>query len=285
MKYDQNYVYMNEEPGDGGEPAGAEPVNNSTPVSGEGEGKWFDSLPQDMREDQNITKFESVEGMAKSWLNAQRMIGQDKIPMPQTDEDWGNVYGRLGRPDESGGYEINAPEGSTVDETMQGDFKATAHDIGLNQSQMDKLTEWYFGTASAQTEANNNASESALNDAVGSLKKDWGQAFDQNVGIAQRAIGEFLGDSDKEFLNTAVIDGVKVGDHPVMAKMFHTIGSAMMEGGKLEGLGTERAMTPNDIQDKINTLMAHPAYIDRTNPEHKQIARQVTQLFEQQSPS
>jgi len=75
---------------------------------------------------------------------------------------------------------------------------------------------------------------------------------------------------------------VKVGDHPVMAKLFHNVGKAMMESGKLEGDGRESALTPQDIEDKRNTLMSNPAYLDRKHPEHKQVARQVQQLFEQQ---
>jgi len=114
------------------------------------------------------------------------------------------------------------------------------------------------------------------------LSQNGGQAFDQNAGIAQRAIAEFATDADKDFLNNAVIDGVKVGDHPVMAKLFHNVGKAMMESGKLEGDGRESAMTPQDLEDKRNTLMNHAAYTDRKHPEHKQVARQVKQLFEQQ---
>ena len=75
------------------------------------------------------------------------------------------------------------------------------------------------------------------------------------------------------------VDGVKLADHPVLAKMFANIGKGMMESGKLEGVGSEQLMSPQDIQDKIGSLMGNPAYMDNRHPEHKAIARQVQQLF------
>lgn len=282
MKYGMNYLLMNEEGGDEGTPGGGEQAPAAAPASAPDEGNWYDSLPQDMREDQNITKFDSVESLSKSWLNAQRMIGADKIPMPQTDEDWGNVYARLGRPEDITGYEVSAPEGVELNAELQESFLTKAHEIGLSNKQVQEISAWQFAQSQAGQDASNTADESALNEKVTALKSEWGQAFDQNAGIAQRAIAEFATDADKDFLNNATIDGVKVGDHPVMAKLFHNIGKSMMESGKLEGDGRESAMTPQDIEDKRNTLMNNPAYTDRKHPEHKQVARQVQQLFEQQ---
>lgn len=285
MKYGMNYLLMNEEAGDEGTPGGGEPAPAAAPATAPDEGNWYDSLPQDMREDQNITKFDSVESLSKSWLNAQRMIGADKIPMPQTDEDWGNVYARLGRPEDITGYEVTPPEGVELNAELQESFLTKAHELGLSNKQVQELSAWQFAQTQAGQEATDSASESALSEKMGALKTEWGQAFDQNTGIAQRAIAEFATDTDKDFLNNAVIDGVKVGDHPVMAKLFHNIGKSMMESGKLEGDGRESAMTPQDIEDKRNTLMSNPAYLDRKHPEHKQVARQVQQLFEQQFPT
>lgn len=269
---------MNEEPGDAGGGV-VEPVVAPVVPS---DAKWFDGLPTDMREDQNITKFDSVESMAKSWLNAQRMIGQDKIPMPQTDEDWGNVYGRLGRPDEATGYQVAAPEGVEINAEKQQAFFDQAHSLGLSAKQVEGLAAWEFEQSAVSGEASKAAQESILSEAQNALKQEWGQAFDQNSGIALRAATEFLSESDKEFVNTAKIDGVKVGDHPVMAKLFHNIGKSMMESGKLEGVGGEQVQSPKQMEEKRSTLMAHPAYVDNRHPEHKMILRQVQESFEKQ---
>jgi hypothetical protein len=269
---------MDEEPGEAGGGV-VEPVVAPVVPS---DAKWFDGLPTEMREDQNITKFDSVESMAKSWLNAQRMIGQDKIPMPQTDEDWGTVYGRLGRPDEATGYQVAAPEGVEINAEKQQAFFDKAHQLGLSAKQVEGLAAWEFEQSAASGEAAKNSQESIFNEAQNALKQEWGQAFEQNSGIALRAAAEFLSESDKEFVNSAMIDGVKVGDHPVMAKLFHNIGKSMMEGGKLEGVGGEQVMSPQQMEEKRSSLMSHPAYVDNRHPEHKMILRQVEESFKQQ---
>lgn len=281
--FNLKYILLNEEPGaGGGEPATPAAPAVAPVAAPASDANWYDSLPEDMRTDQNITKFDSVESMGKSWLNAQRMIGQDKIPMPQTDEDWGNVYSRLGRPDEATGYQIAAPEGTQVNEERQSAFLDIAHQLGLSQKQVEGISNWDFQSSASASESLNSNNEAATNEGIQSLKTEWGQAYDQNVQVANRAVNEFVGEADLKFIQETEVNGVRLADHPVLVKMFANIGKGMMESGKLEGQGNEQAMTPQEMEDKRSTLMSNPAYTDNRHPEHKQIMRQVQQLFEQQ---
>jgi hypothetical protein len=270
-----NYVLMNEEPADTG---GGEPAN----IGQSSDGNWYDSLPEDMREDQNITKFDSVESLGKSWLNAQRLIGADKIPMPQTDDDWENTYNRLGRPEDVAGYEVKAPEGVEIDSELQGSFLQTAHSLGLNQKQVEGLANWQFEQGANTQQASQQQSEQLFNEAMNGLKSEWGNAFEQNANVAVRAASEFLSEDDKAFIENAKIDGIEVGNHPMFLKLFHNVGKQMMEGSKLEGLGSEVIKTPDEMEDERNSLMANPAYMDSRHPEHKQIVKKVQNLFQQQ---
>jgi len=57
-------------------------------------------------------KFNSVGSLAKSYLNLERMLSKDKMPIPTDndgDEVWDQTYKALGRPETPDGYE--APEG------------------------------------------------------------------------------------------------------------------------------------------------------------------------------
>ena len=74
------------------EPASGEPATDD----------WKSSLPEDLRMDPSIANAPSVESMAKSYVSAQRMVGLDKIAVPtehSTDEEWTQVYDKLGRPE------------------------------------------------------------------------------------------------------------------------------------------------------------------------------------------
>jgi hypothetical protein len=273
------HVYQEEE-------VGAEVINPETAApAAEQTGNWYDTLPEDMRGDQNITKHSTIEGFAKSHQNAQRMIGAEKIPMPQTDEDWGNVYGRLGRPDDSTGYAIEAPEGVEVNVEMQESFRGVAHELGLSQKQVQGLSEWQFGNEATSRQGQLDNSTQAHEAAQAQLKQEWGESYDQNVTIAVRGASEFLSDNDKEFMNTAVIDGVKAGEHPVLIKMFNNIAKGMMEPSKLEGFTANLSQTPQEMQEERESLMGNSAYFDKNHPEHKGVVRKVSELFAKQFPN
>ena len=46
------------------------------------ETNWMSSLPSDLQTNDSLTKFSSVESLAKSYINAQGIIGADKIVKP-----------------------------------------------------------------------------------------------------------------------------------------------------------------------------------------------------------
>ena len=247
--------------------------------------KWYDGFSEEVRGNQNINKFGSAEELAKSHINAQRMIGADKIPMPQTDEDWANVYGRLGRPDEANNYEIKMPEGMDINQDMQDSFKAFAHKEGYSQKQVQNLVDWQLSNDSNSQEQSAQASEQAHQQASDSLKAEWGEAYDQNVNLAIRGASEFLSESDKEFMNTALIDGVPAGEHPALLKLFNNVAKGMMEPSEIEGIANEGLQSPKEIEEERTALMANPAYFDRNHPEHKIINSKVQALFEKQFPN
>jgi hypothetical protein len=276
---------MEEAGADGGDGGGGGDGGQGSTLGGAAAGadqggseSWRDSLPEDMRNDTGLSKFSDVSGLAKSYMNLEQMLGRDKIPMPVTDEDWGGVYDRLGRPEEAAGYEMKTPEGVTFDETAQNNMRAMAHKMGLNQKQMEGMSDWVFTELQGRKSADDTSTTQALEESTAALKTEWGEKYDQNVNVALRAVEEFGGDELREFLNSSQVGGQALGNHPAMIKMLADIGGKMMESGKLEGSGT-LMQTPEEMQNECNTLMAHPAYTDRRNPEHAQINKKVQALF------
>ena len=55
---------------------------------------WKDSISEAYRNDPNIEKFTEIDALAKSYINATKMIGQDKVVIPtnnSTEEHWDEV--------------------------------------------------------------------------------------------------------------------------------------------------------------------------------------------------
>ena len=49
--------------------------------------------------------------LAKSYINATQMIGKDKVAVPNknsTEDQWNEVYDKLGRPESADKYSLNA---------------------------------------------------------------------------------------------------------------------------------------------------------------------------------
>ena len=77
-------------------------VAEAAPVS-------FLETPEELRNEPSLRTFTDPGALAKSYVNAQRMIGADKIAIPSksaTPDEWREVYTKLGAPTEVGGYEL-----------------------------------------------------------------------------------------------------------------------------------------------------------------------------------
>jgi hypothetical protein len=74
----------------------------STVSGGDTPASWKNSISEEFRNDPNIEKFTEIDALAKSYINATRMIGQDKVAVPNknsTEDQWNEVYSKLGRPE------------------------------------------------------------------------------------------------------------------------------------------------------------------------------------------
>ena len=67
----------------------AEVAEAEAPSGGE---DWRSMISEDLRGDTSLQHIGSIDAMAKSYINAQKMVGADKVAIPGswgTDEDWG----------------------------------------------------------------------------------------------------------------------------------------------------------------------------------------------------
>ena len=74
--------------------------------------------------------------------------------MPKNDEEKRELYTKLGMPEDPSKYETSVPADMQqyFDENTMQSFKQVAHDIGLNNEQVNKLIEYQAGQISQQTE-------------------------------------------------------------------------------------------------------------------------------------
>jgi len=93
---------------------------------------WKANLSDEIRADKSLENIKDIEGLAKSYVHAQKLVGSDKIPVPNkfaTDKDWDAVYEKLGRPADAAGYKYDLPEDQKIDEASLKNFSDQAHKL------------------------------------------------------------------------------------------------------------------------------------------------------------
>ena len=266
------YKYMEEAGADGAAEGGAA-TPAATPAVALSSENWRDFVSEDLRGNDSLSKFTSLDGLAKSYLNAESMIPKDKMVIPTTDDEWQDTFGKLGRPDTADDYKIDYGKGNDGSNELSVGFREAAYIAGLSQTQVEQIFNWYGEATEKATQDNDSKFESDKTNAEESLKKEWGEKFDANVELAKRVIGEFGDEDFSEFLENSGL-----GNNPSMVKFLHSIGSVSGEDNFEQG-DSSQAQSPDQIREEINIVMASPAYTNKIDPSHDGAVKKAQDLF------
>ena len=229
-----------------------------------------------------LDPIQSVENLAKAYVNASSMIGRDKIPLPgehSSAEDWGEVYDRLGRPESGEAYTLEA--GEEPDENLLGWFRNTAHDIGLNNDQAQKLLASYKELTASQEEEAPNV-EAMRAQVTADLRKEYGNAYEDRLSLANGMLSEL---GNNELTEIPLADGTLLGDHPEFIKSMVGIGEYIRDKVSEDDFaGFEKsntAMTPSEAQDKLREIEApNGPLFDGKHPQHDFFVQERNRLYE-----
>jgi hypothetical protein len=161
---------------------------------------WKDGLPEEMRGNPGLKDIKDLGGLAKSYLDAQSMIGSSVrlptkdggeegrkafrarmlevgkdyglAPLPGEDEDDTPFYTSLGRPEKAAEYPL--PEGIAADGDLAPLLEA-AHGAKLTKKQFKALYEKLDNVTVAQGQA----TLAKIEEDGKILKKEWGDAHDK----------------------------------------------------------------------------------------------------------
>lgn len=241
-----------------------------------------------------LTKFKDVNALAEGYINAEKMIGADKLVLPGKDakpEDWDSVWNKLGRPEKVDGYqfpEVKDRPFTEADKGLQAVFAPIAHKLGLTQAQVTGLAEWQIALT---TESIKLETEGAAN-AQAELRKEWGDQYDAKHDAAQRGLAAVLeasGQKIDSFKMMKLTDGTFAFDNPMLLRLFATFGESISEGGFVGssggGAGSLGAFaTPESAAAELDRLYAkdfkdpnHP-YMNKRDPQHKAWSDRVMRL-------
>lgn len=241
----------------------------------------FQSLiPAEYKEEKSLQNFNKMDDFVKSYLHSQKMVGLDKIPVPNkhaTDEDWKEVYKRLGSPEAADGYKYSLPEGHAVPEDTLKSFSEEAVKLGLLPNQADGIMKYYNEVINQGVNEQNIQAEEARTKAEQELRNEYGSTYDNKITGAKNLATATLG---SEFLNSTILqDGSKLGDNPQLVKAFAQLSEKLSEDDIVKG-DTTSYLTTNEIEKQIAALQQKgSAYWDKKHPAHAIAVEEVAALI------
>ena len=241
---------------------------------------WKETISEEFRNDPNISKFTEIDALAKSYINATRMIGQDKVAVPNensTDDQWNEVYGKLGRPESADKYKLEVQsETAPLDESAIKQFAENAHQLGLNNKQAQGILEFYKNSMEGSVQQARVETETAQANAEQELRKEWGRSYDENI---KKAGAIAKANMSEDILNMELKDGTRIGDHPSVIKGFASIANLMSED-KLVSTESENVDRGTDYEAEISKLVndRDGPYWNKSHPDHDKVVQQVFTL-------
>tara|TARA_R100001369_G_C3312501_1_gene167576 strand:- start:879 stop:1706 length:828 start_codon:yes stop_codon:yes gene_type:complete len=250
--------------------ASPEPVAQAT---------WRDSLPDDLKSNNSLSKFSDVSTLAKSYINAEQMIGKDKMVVPgdnTTEDEWNDIYTKLGRPSDAGSYELNVAleEGQEIDPTLFSGFKEAAHANGLSPKQAQGILDYYGKISQQGMEQDANSSVLAQESNARELREEWGRSYDDNLAKAASIGKQYLGE---DAFQLQMADGSMLGDNPTLIKGLAKLAMVMSEDTLV---GDKDSVTSNaGVQQQLNDLTKQgSAYWNKQDPNHDATVQKVYAL-------
>ena len=243
---------------------------------------WKDSISEDFRNDPSIEKFTEIDALAKSYINATKMIGQDKIVIPtknSTQEAWDEAYAKLGRPESADKYALDVKSDVVpFDETAIKSFAEQSHKLGLNNKQAQGILEFYKNNMEGSAQQAKIDTETAQSQAEQQLRQEWGRDFE---GKVKQAGALAKANINPEVLDMTLSNGTRLGDHPEIIKGFAKIANMMSED-KIVSTESENVNTVTDIETEISAITndTDGPYWNKQHPDHDKVVQQVYTLRE-----
>ena len=243
---------------------------------------WKDSISEVYRNDPNIQKFTEADALAKSYINAVRMIGQDKMIVPNknfTEDQWEEAYIKMGRPDSADKYSLDIKSDVVpLDEQAIKSFQEQSFKLGLNNEQAKGVLDFYKNNMEAQTQQAKVDAETSQAQAQNLLRQEWGRDYDANIAKAKSLATANLA---PEVFEMQLADGSRLGDNVDVIKGFAKI-AGMMSEDKILSTESENMDKSEDIQTEIDQIMndKNGPYWNKSHPNHDKVVQQVYTLRE-----
>lgn len=250
-------------------PAEASSVESGEPV----DSSWFSGLSEADQKEPSIARFQnkSLSDFANSYKHANSLAGKKGVIPPgpnATPEEISEFHQGIGRPETVDKYSTPENLAADVDEASMTAFKDAAFKAGLTDHQAAAMVRFQTDMQKAGFDAQAKASEEQQNEGLKVLRREWADAFDKRLSVAQETLRQFDPDGQLK----AMFEETGVGNNPTMIRFLADVGVKFGEDVILGGKGRETmGVTPADAAVELAAMKADQGNRDLLN--NKQLAQ------------
>lgn len=228
-----------------------QPADNAQPTNE----NWYSALSEEYRNHPSIQKFNDANGLAKSYLNLESMMGQEKIPVPKGVDDsnaWGLYRKAFNVPEAAENYNIKI-EG--VEDDKLGLFKELFHKHNISQDTAQALADAYVEDLKGLFAHQDQLKQVAMENATNELKKEWGLKYEENLKTARNFLEKMAGNEE----DYKYFEGV-IGNDAKFIKLLSKMGESISEGslGGFESQTGGFVKTPKEAEAELNSILNNP---------------------------
>ena len=251
---------------------------------------WRNALPEDIRGNAALLKYENLEQGARAFIGAQHLMGKspDQImdrPKAGDMEARRTAVTTLGglpvlEDGKTGDFKLaahsadNVPDWLEADKPLGAGFLSQAHTLGLFPDQAQAVYGWFVNTMmeTEKQQSANDAVQAEIN--ARALEGKWGTGkFDQNLAAANFAIDKLGGEELRK-----AIDEANLGTNPLLLDAFQKVGFMLAEDTTGAG-GGEPNFGAGDVsgglRTEANALIAISIDQKKTTTERREAAEQA----------
>ena len=237
-------------------------------------------IPEAYKDEKSLHNFSNMDDFVKSYLHSQKLVGADKIAIPNkysTDEDWKEVYKKLGTPETGDGYKYKLPEDHKIEDDTLKSFSDEAAKLGLLPNQANGVMNYYNEIIKQGLSDQAAQQKTAQDEAVVELRKEFGASYQKEIQSAKNLVHATLG---KEFIDNSLLqDGSRLGDNPTVIKAFAKLANKLSEDDIVKG-DVPSYLTTSDINKQISALQQPgSAYWDKNHLSHNDAVAEVQALI------
>ncbi len=248
-------------------------TNRPTGLEGLGEG---------VKDHPSITRYKSVEELAKGHLELEKTVGLKGTLIPtenSSDEVKAKFFKDIGRPDLAENYSNPELEGlheGVKNISAEGikAFKDKAFELGLSEAQAKGIMGWHLKLSSDRLTTWDDTQKIEKDGAITALRGRWGGGYDAKKALVDGLI--------KKFGNEKLVANLEesgFGSNPDVIELLANVGAQFSEDQLGELGGSNIGMNPEQAKQEISTVTKQIMDTKQDDPIYKELLKKKDSLY------